>query len=145
MRRSEKRILTTHVGSLVRPAAIVEAMRAKENAQPYDEKALAANVRAAVADVVRRQAEAGIDIPSDGEQGKTGFFRYLYDRMDGLKPTAAAAGRDDAGDGAEQGQARFRGLLRAVRRAGRRRCGCLRRSSACRGWRAPAARSASER
>ena len=93
MRRSEDRILTTHVGSLVRPAAIVEAMRAKENAQPYDEQALARDVRAAVADVVRRQVEAGIDIPSDGEQGKTGFFRYLYDRVAGLRPTLLQPGQ----------------------------------------------------
>ena len=92
MRRSENRILTTHVGSLVRPAAIVEAMRAKESGQPYDEQALARNVRAAVADVVHRQQEAGIDVPSDGEQGKTGFFRYLYDRLDGIKPTVLQPG-----------------------------------------------------
>ena len=92
MRRSTDRILTTHVGSLVRPASIVEAMRAKEAAQPFDDQALGREVKAAVADVVRRQKEAGIDIPSDGEQGKTGFFRYLYDRIDGLKPTVLEPG-----------------------------------------------------
>lgn len=92
MRGSTERILTTHVGSLVRPAAIVEAMRAKEGGQPYDEKALAENVRTSVADIVRRQTAAGIDVPSDGEQGKTGFFRYLYDRLDGLTPTVQKAG-----------------------------------------------------
>jgi len=85
MKRSENRILTTHVGSLVRSASVIVAMRAKEADQPYDERALAADVRSAVGDVVRRQRDAGIDIPSDGEQGKTGFFRYLYDRLDGLK------------------------------------------------------------
>jgi 5-methyltetrahydropteroyltriglutamate--homocysteine methyltransferase len=87
MKRSDNRILTTHVGSLVRPAAIVEAMRAKEAGQPFDEQALARDVRGAVADVVRRQKEAGVDVPSDGEQGKTGFFRYLYDRLEGIKAT----------------------------------------------------------
>jgi 5-methyltetrahydropteroyltriglutamate--homocysteine methyltransferase len=92
MRRSEHRILTTHVGSLVRPAPIVEAMRAKEAGRPFDEPALAANVRAAVAEVVHRQKVAGIDVPSDGEQGKTGFFRYLYDRLDGIKATVVQPG-----------------------------------------------------
>ncbi len=94
MRRSENRILTTHVGSLVRPASIVVAMRAKEAGQPYDEQKLASDVKAAVGEVVRRQKEAGIDIPSDGEQGKTGFFRYLFDRLDGLKATVQQPGEN---------------------------------------------------
>ena len=92
MKRSEDRILTTHVGSLVRPASIVVAMRAKEAGQPYDAGKLAADVKAAVADVVSRQKRAGIDIPSDGEQGKTGFFRYLFDRLENLRPTVQAVG-----------------------------------------------------
>lgn len=92
MRNSTDRILTTHAGSLLRPAAIVEAMRAKESGTPYDEQALAANARSAVADVVRHQVEAGIDIPSDGEQSKASFFRYLNDRLTGLEPTRLRAG-----------------------------------------------------
>ncbi|HEU0072616.1 MAG TPA: hypothetical protein VFS30_01260, partial [Dehalococcoidia bacterium] len=93
MRRSENRILTTHVGSLVRPASIVVAMRAKEAGQAYDEGKLASDVKAAVADVVHRQKQAGIDIPSDGEQGKTGFFRYLFDRLENIKPTVQEPGQ----------------------------------------------------
>jgi 5-methyltetrahydropteroyltriglutamate--homocysteine methyltransferase len=67
MNNSKDRILTTHAGSLVRPASIVVAMRAKEAGEPYDEQALAEDARQSVAEVVRHQAEAGIDIPSDGE------------------------------------------------------------------------------
>jgi 5-methyltetrahydropteroyltriglutamate--homocysteine methyltransferase len=93
MKRSDDRILTTHVGSLVRPASIVLAMRAKEAGQPYDEAKLAADVKAAVGDVVHRQKQAGIDVPSDGEQGKTGFFRYLYDRLENIKPTVQEPGQ----------------------------------------------------
>jgi len=92
MRNSKDRILTTHAGSLLRPAAIVEAMRAKETGKPYDEKGLAAAARSAVAEVVRRQVEAGIDIPSDGEQSKASFFRYLNDRLTGLEPTRLREG-----------------------------------------------------
>src|SRR5262245_10906739 len=87
MKNSKDRILTTHAGSLLRPASIVVAMRAKEAGGPYDEKALAEDARKSVAEVVRHQAEAGVDIPSDGEQAKASFFRYLNDRLTGLTPT----------------------------------------------------------
>ena len=87
MKNSKDRLLTTHAGSLVRPASIVVAMRAKEAGEPYDEQALAADARTSVAEVVRHQAEAGVDIPSDGEQAKASFFRYLNDRLTGLTPT----------------------------------------------------------
>ena len=93
MKNSQERILTTHAGSLLRPADIVIAMRAKEAGDPYDEPALAAATRRSVAEVVRAQAESGVDIPSDGEQAKTSFFRYLNDRLDGLTPTRLAAGQ----------------------------------------------------
>ena len=84
MKNSAGRILTTHVGSLLRPADIVLQMRAKETGQPYDEAALAANVRRSVGEVVRLQQQAGIDVPSDGEQSKASFFRYLNDRLGGV-------------------------------------------------------------
>jgi 5-methyltetrahydropteroyltriglutamate--homocysteine methyltransferase len=78
------RILTTHVGSLPRPHALLDAMRAKleGNAPPdYDRR-----VREAVAECVRKQAEAGIDIVSDGEQSKPGFFTYVRERLAGFEP-----------------------------------------------------------
>ena len=92
MKNSKDRLLTTHAGSLLRPASIVVAMRAKEAGEPYDEKALAVDARKSVAEVVRHQAEAGVDIPSDGEQAKASFFRYLNDRLTGLTPTRLRPG-----------------------------------------------------
>ena len=74
MKRSTDRILTTHTESLARPAGLLEMMAAKEAGQPYDRDAYAATVRSAVSDIVRRQAETGVDILCDGEQSKPGFF-----------------------------------------------------------------------
>lgn len=84
MKRSTERILTTHAGSLPRPADLLELIRARETGQPYDHSALAARVRAAVAEVVARQVETGLDVVSDGEQGKPGFANYVRDRLTGL-------------------------------------------------------------
>ncbi len=94
MRRSTERILTTFVGSLARPADLLALMQAKERGQPYDHEAFAQRVRTAVADVVRRQAEAGVDIVTDGEQGKPGFNTYISERLTGFEPreTAPRAG-----------------------------------------------------
>lgn len=78
------RILTTHVGSLPRPHALLDAMKAKlaGNAPAdYDRR-----VRDATAECVRKQAEVGIDIVSDGEQSKPGFFTYVQERLGGFEP-----------------------------------------------------------
>lgn len=90
MKRSTERILTTFVGSLARPADLIETLKAKESGQFYDRQAFAAQVRSAVVEVVRRQAEAGVDIVSDGEQGKAGFVNYIGERLDGFEPRATA-------------------------------------------------------
>src|SRR4029434_6373739 len=84
MQRSTHRILTTHVGSLARPDALMPLLRLKERGQPYDTETFARLVREAVADVVRKQVEAGIDIVTDGEQGKESFFGYINDRFNGF-------------------------------------------------------------
>jgi len=84
MKRSTDRILTTHVGSLVRPPGLVELMRAKESGQAYDHQALAARVRDSVRDVVHKQIETGVDIPSDGEYGKPSFSGYANERLSGF-------------------------------------------------------------
>jgi len=84
MKRSTERILTTHVGSLVRPPTLVELMRAKDSGQPHDPEKLAAEVRNGVREVVHRQAEVGIDIPSDGEYGKPSFSGYVNERLSGF-------------------------------------------------------------
>ena len=90
MKRSTERILTTFVGSLARPADLIETLKAKENGQSYDRQAYDAHVRSSVAEAVRRQAEAGVDIVSDGEQGKAGFVIYVGERLAGSEPRATA-------------------------------------------------------
>jgi 5-methyltetrahydropteroyltriglutamate--homocysteine methyltransferase len=85
MKRSTDRILTTHVGSLVRPPGLIELMRTKENGQAYDQAALAARVQSAVRDVVQQQVDAGVDIPSDGEYGKPSFSGYVNERLSGFE------------------------------------------------------------
>lgn len=94
MKRSTERILTTFVGSLARPPDLIELLKAKESGQPYDRQEFSARVRRAVAEAVRRQAEAGLDIVSDGEQGKAGFVNYIGERLTGFepRPTAPRAG-----------------------------------------------------
>jgi methionine synthase II (cobalamin-independent) len=71
MQRSTDRIFTTHVGSLARPSALLDLMRAAAAGQPVDEAERAEAERLAVADVVARQRAAGLDVISDGEQTKT--------------------------------------------------------------------------
>ncbi|MGD9846978.1 MAG: cobalamin-independent methionine synthase II family protein [Variibacter sp.] len=83
---STDRILTTHVGSLPRPASLLDIMKVKVAGQPYDEGAYAAEIRAAVDDRVRHQADAGIDILTDGEQSKPGFSAYVRERLAGFEP-----------------------------------------------------------
>jgi 5-methyltetrahydropteroyltriglutamate--homocysteine methyltransferase len=90
MKRSTDRILTTHVGSLVRPPEILEMILAKVTGRPYDEAEFEKRVTASVKDVVRKQAEVGIDIPSDGEFSKPGFSAYINERLAGLEPRPAA-------------------------------------------------------
>jgi 5-methyltetrahydropteroyltriglutamate--homocysteine methyltransferase len=85
MKRSVDRILTTHAGSLPRPADLL----ATDPADPGHY----ARVRRAVADVVRRQAEAGIDIVTDGEQGKASFFGYVVERFNGFARKPAPPGQ----------------------------------------------------
>src|SRR5215475_5505237 len=86
MKRSEHRILTTHTGSLARPDDLLEQMRAKENGQPYDRAAFDARARAAVIETVRHQVASGVDVPSDGEQSKSGFGSYQAERIAGFEP-----------------------------------------------------------
>jgi 5-methyltetrahydropteroyltriglutamate--homocysteine methyltransferase len=86
MKRSTDRILTTHTGSLPRPEDLLVVMREKENHRPYDAAAFGARAWQAVIDVVHRQCELGIDIPSDGEQSKSGFGSYQAERFAGFEP-----------------------------------------------------------
>ena len=85
MKRSTGRILTTHAGSLPRPKDLQDLIRARLNGETYEQDALSRQVETAVKDSVRWQAEAGIDIISDGEQGKEGFLLYGNRRLDGFE------------------------------------------------------------
>ena len=85
MKHSTERILTTHVGSLPRPPDLLEMIQAKEQGRPIDAEAFVARVKSAVAEVVRKQAEAGIDIVADGEMGRFGFIPYVNERLTGLE------------------------------------------------------------
>ena len=86
MKQSAERILTTHVGSLPRPPDLLEMIQAKERGEPIDSGAFADRVKSTVAEVVRRQADAGIDIVADGEMGRFGFIPYVNERLTGLEP-----------------------------------------------------------
>jgi 5-methyltetrahydropteroyltriglutamate--homocysteine methyltransferase len=79
------RIQTTHIGSLPRPHALLDLMKAKLNGQPYDRNAYDAMLKTSVAEAVRKQAECGIDIVTDGEFSKPGFFTYIRERLEGFE------------------------------------------------------------
>ena len=91
------RILTTHVGSLVRPPKLVEFLHKIEDRQPYDQTAYEACLKESIEQVVRQQADAGIDIVSDGEfsKGRNWAF-YVHDRLTGVTTRSLTA--DEAKD-----------------------------------------------
>lgn len=84
MKRSTDRVLTTHVGSLVRPPEIVAAMQAKVSGNPLPDADFNPALTNAVAAIVKRQKETGVDIPSDGELSKINFAGYVGDRLEGF-------------------------------------------------------------
>ena len=86
MKRSNDRILTTHVGSLIRPAELQEFLRAVQSGKPYDEAAYQRCLSDSVAAVVKQQASTGIDVPSDGEFGKSiSWAQYALTRLSGFE------------------------------------------------------------
>ncbi len=87
MIRSTERFLTTHTGSLPRPDDLVRMMYAKEEGVPVEREPLAARVRAAVNEVVKKQVDAGIDIVNDGEMSKPSYATYVKDRLEGFGGT----------------------------------------------------------
>ena len=84
MKRSTERFLTTHTGSLPRPPDLIKAMFAKEEGVPVEPRALSERIAQAVAEVVRKQAESGIDIVDDGEMSKPSYATYIKDRLAGF-------------------------------------------------------------
>jgi len=86
MKRSSNRILTTHVGSLIRPQSLQEFLRSRQAGKLYDENAYQECLTTSVADVVRDQAQAGIDVVSDGEFGKSiSWAQYALERLSGFE------------------------------------------------------------
>jgi 5-methyltetrahydropteroyltriglutamate--homocysteine methyltransferase len=84
MRLSTNRILTTHVGSMPRPQALVDVLLKKDHGDAYDQAEYDKTIKDAVAAVVKRQVEAGVDIPSDGEASKVSYSTYMMDRLTGF-------------------------------------------------------------
>jgi 5-methyltetrahydropteroyltriglutamate--homocysteine methyltransferase len=82
---SQKRILTTHTGSLPRPADLVAALNAKEVGGNYDRAALSDRIRCAIEEIVRHQVETGIDVIGDGEHSKVNWMAYARGRLSGLE------------------------------------------------------------
>jgi 5-methyltetrahydropteroyltriglutamate--homocysteine methyltransferase len=84
MKRSEHRILTTHVGSIIRPKRLLDLAAAARN-NPAEQRAYDEGMKTSIAEVVKKQAEAGIDIVNDGEHGKTSWANYALSRMSGFE------------------------------------------------------------
>jgi 5-methyltetrahydropteroyltriglutamate--homocysteine methyltransferase len=85
LQQNTDRIQTTHIGSLPRPHDVLDLLRAKFTGQPYDQNVLDTTIAKAVKESVRRQVECGIDIVTDGEFSKPGFFTYIQERLEGFE------------------------------------------------------------
>ena len=90
MKHSVDRILTTHVGSLPRPVDLLDLMKSKVEGRDHDEVAYDQRVATAVRDCLHQQVACGIDVSTDGEQGKLGFQTYVTERLEGYEPRAGA-------------------------------------------------------
>ena len=85
LQQNTGRIQTTHIGSLPRPYDLLDLMKAKFTGGAFDQAALEAKIASSVANCVRKQVESGIDIVSDGEFSKPGFFTYIQERLEGYE------------------------------------------------------------
>jgi 5-methyltetrahydropteroyltriglutamate--homocysteine methyltransferase len=94
MLRSTDRIMTTHAGALPRAEALRALVFARSNHEPYDKAGLATSLRSAVADIVHKQIEIGIDSINDGELGKSNFTNYIHERLAGIEARAYQPGQD---------------------------------------------------
>src|SRR5262249_18384749 len=86
IQQSTDRILTTHVGSLPRPTDLLDLMKAMLAGTGYNREAYEMRLRRTVMECVQKQTETGIDILTDGEQSKPGFFTYVRERLEGFEP-----------------------------------------------------------
>jgi 5-methyltetrahydropteroyltriglutamate--homocysteine methyltransferase len=85
LKASRNRILTTHTGSLPRPADLVTILNKKEVGEDYDRAALAARIRRAIEEIVNKQKDTGIDVVGDGEHSKVNWMAYARGRLSGLE------------------------------------------------------------
>ena len=103
MKRSSERILTTHVGSLIRPPKLQEFLRAKQGGKPHDEQGFQKCLSDSVAEVVKQQADAGIDVVSDGEFGKSiSWAQYALTRLSGFERRPIKTGGNPFARGADR-------------------------------------------
>src|SRR5256885_10999301 len=98
MKTSTERILTTHTGSLPRPDDLVQMMFDKEEGQVVDPARLEERIRSALAEVVKKQVDAGVDVVSDGEVGKPGYSNYVKDRLTGFEGQGGLRSRAERDD-----------------------------------------------
>jgi 5-methyltetrahydropteroyltriglutamate--homocysteine methyltransferase len=89
MKSSKERILTTHVGSLPRDEAVLKFLEERENRRAYDAAAFDRTLTYAVAEIVKRQTDLGIDVVSDGETSKISYATYVHDRLSGFSEEGA--------------------------------------------------------
>jgi 5-methyltetrahydropteroyltriglutamate--homocysteine methyltransferase len=89
MKSSKDRILTTHVGSLPRDEAVLKFLEERENRRAYDAAAFDRTLTYAVAEIVKRQTDLGIDVVSDGETSKISYATYVHDRLSGFSEEGA--------------------------------------------------------
>src|ERR1700722_17913368 len=85
MKRSTKKILTTHTGSLPRPADLVDLLNAKEQGEAYDAASFDRRIQQAISEIVQKQAEIGLDVIDDGEHSKVNWMAYARGRLTGLE------------------------------------------------------------
>ena len=130
IQQNSRRIQTTHIGSLPRPHALLDVMKRKYAGETIDTAAFEKTLRQFVIDCVARQVACGIDIVTDGEFSKPGFFTYVQERLEGFEARPAKKMILF-----QQGGRRISGILRRIFQArddGRRHCAaracCLRRA-----------------
>ena len=103
MKQSTRRILTTHVGSLIRPEPLLDCMRAKQAGKPVDDATYARVLRESVSEIVREQAQAGVDVVSDGECGKAiSWSQYALERLSGFERQPFKPGANPFARGADR-------------------------------------------
>ena len=103
MKQSTNRILTTHVGSLIRPEPLLDCMRAKQAGKPVDDATYARVLRESVAEIVREQANVGVDVVSDGECGKAiSWSQYALERLSGFERRPFQPGANTFARGADR-------------------------------------------